>query len=182
MGTGEQYPHSETPHLSSGTIYDETALAKFQQGKPSANDHHYFKRVKIFALALLKMVVYAQSGGTIEVMGLMQGKTDSDSIIVMDAFTLHVVGTKIRVNAQAGAYEYMNVVGWYHSRLGYGCWLSGIDVSTQMLNQQFQEPFVAVVINLIRIVSTGKVEIEDFVGLAENYQKHRKKKRMNGMI
>ncbi|MBA0789694.1 hypothetical protein Gohar_014385, partial [Gossypium harknessii] len=53
------------------------------------------------------MVVYAQSGGTIEVMGLMQGKTDSDSIIVMDAFTLHVVGTKIRVNAQAGAYEYM---------------------------------------------------------------------------
>ncbi|XP_016720618.1 COP9 signalosome complex subunit 5b-like [Gossypium hirsutum] len=106
MGTGEQYPHGETPHLSSGTIYDETALAKFQQGKPSANDHHYFKSVKIFALALLKMVVYAQSGGSIEVMGLMQGKTDSDSI-VMDAFTLHVVGTKIRVNAQAGAYEYM---------------------------------------------------------------------------
>ncbi|POI25845.1 hypothetical protein CIB84_010406, partial [Bambusicola thoracicus] len=38
-----------------------------------------------------------------------------------------------------------NAIGWYHSHPGYGCWLSGIDVSTQMLNQQFQEPFVAVV-------------------------------------
>lgn len=31
-----------------------------------------------------------------------------------------------------------NVVGWYHSHPGYGCWLSGIDCSTQMLNQQYQ--------------------------------------------
>jgi proteasome lid subunit RPN8/RPN11 len=37
-------------------------------------------------------------------------------------------------------------LGWYHSHPGYGCWLSGIDVSTQMLNQQYQEPFVAVVV------------------------------------
>ena len=36
------------------------------------------------------------------------------------------------------------VVGWYHSHPGYGCWLSGIDVQTQMLYQQHQEPFVAV--------------------------------------
>jgi COP9 signalosome complex subunit 5 len=40
------------------------------------------------------------------------------------------------------------VVGWYHSHPGYGCWLSGIDVSTQTLNQQFQEPFVAIVVSL----------------------------------
>lgn len=40
-----------------------------------------------------------------------------------------------------------NAIGWYHSHPGYGCWLSGIDVSTQMLNQQFQEPFVAVVVS-----------------------------------
>ena len=25
-----------------------------------------------------------------------------------------------------------NVVGWYHSHPGYGCWLSGIDCSTQV--------------------------------------------------
>ncbi len=31
-----------------------------------------------------------------------------------------------------------NAVGWYHSHPGYGCWLSGIDVNTQMMNQQYQ--------------------------------------------
>jgi COP9 signalosome complex subunit 5 len=72
----------------------------------------------------------------------------------------YIAGTETRVNAQAQAYEYMTnyaenceavgrmekVVGWYHSHPGYGCWLSGIDVSTQTLNQQFQEPFVAIVV------------------------------------
>ena len=39
-----------------------------------------------------------------------------------------------------------NVIGWYHSHPGYGCWLSGIDVDTQMQNQQYQDPFVAIVV------------------------------------
>ena len=39
-----------------------------------------------------------------------------------------------------------NAIGWYHSHPGYGCWLSGIDVNTQMTNQRFQDPFVAVVV------------------------------------
>lgn len=29
-------------------------------------------------------------------------------------------------------------MGWYHSHPGYGCWLSGIDVGTQMTNQKYQ--------------------------------------------
>ncbi|KAM1022598.1 hypothetical protein ACFX15_042710 [Malus domestica] len=164
--------------------YDEAAQVKFQQEKPWANDPHYFKRVKISALALLKMVVHARSGGTIEVMGLMQGKTDGDAIIVMDAFALPVEGTETRVNAQADAYEYMvdysqtnkqagrleNVVGWYHSHPGYGCWLSGIDVSTQMLNQQYQEPFLAIVIDPTRTVSAGKVDIGAFRTYPDGYK------------
>lgn len=52
------------------------------------------------------------------------------------------------VNCQVGRLE--NAIGWYHSHPGYGCWLSGIDVSTQMLNQQFQEPFVAVVVSTVK--------------------------------
>ncbi|KAG2320965.1 hypothetical protein Bca52824_014178 [Brassica carinata] len=152
--------------------------------KPWATDPNYFKRVQISALALLKMVVHARSGGTIEIMGLMQGKTDGDTIIVMDAFALPVEGTETRVNAQADAYEYMveysqtnklagrleNVVGWYHSHPGYGCWLSGIDVSTQMLNQQYQEPFLAVVIDPTRTVSAGKVEIGAFRTYPEGHK------------
>lgn len=89
----------------------------------------------------------------------------------MDAFALPVEGTETRVNAQSQAYEYMtayiesakevgrleNAIGWYHSHPGYGCWLSGIDVSTQMLNQNFQEPFVAIVVDPVRTISAGKV-------------------------
>lgn len=164
--------------------YDEAANAKAQQEKAWNSDPHYFKKVKISALALLKMVVHARSGGTIEVMGLMQGKTDGDTFVVMDAFALPVEGTETRVNAQADAYEYMvdystinkqvgrleNVVGWYHSHPGYGCWLSGIDVSTQMLNQQFQEPFLAVVIDPTRTVSAGKVEIGAFRTYPQGYK------------
>jgi COP9 signalosome complex subunit 5 len=87
--------------------YDDASQARAQQEKPWANDPHHFRRAKISALALLKMVVHARAGGTIEVMGLMQGKCEGDAIIVMDAFALPVEGTETRVNAQADAYEYM---------------------------------------------------------------------------
>ena len=49
-----------------------------------------------------------------------------------------------RFTIQVGRLE--NAIGWYHSHPGYGCWLSGIDVTTQMTNQQYQDPFVAVVV------------------------------------
>lgn len=68
---------------------------------------HFFKDIKISALALLKMVMHARSGGTMEVMGLLLGKVDANTMIVMDSFALPVEGTETRVNAQAQAYEYM---------------------------------------------------------------------------
>ena len=55
-----------------------------------------------------------------------------------------------------------NALGWYHSHPGYGCWLSGIDVGTQMLNQQYQEPWVAIVVDPIRTMSAGKVHLGAF--------------------
>jgi len=133
---------------------------------------------------LLKMVMHARSGGTLEVMGLLLGKVDGNTMIVMDAFALPVEGTETRVNAQAQAYEYMtayieaaklagrleNAIGWYHSHPGYGCWLSGIDVSTQMLNQNYQEPFVAIVIDPTRTISAGKVCIGAFRTYPKGYK------------
>ena len=68
---------------------------------------HYFKYIKVSALALLKMVMHARSGGNLEVMGLLLGKVDGNTMIVMDCFALPVEGTETRVNAQAQAYEYM---------------------------------------------------------------------------
>ena len=40
-------------------------------------------------------------------MGLLLGKVDGNTMIVMDNFALPVEGTETRVNAQAQAYEYM---------------------------------------------------------------------------
>jgi COP9 signalosome complex subunit 5 len=151
----------EVPSLNELYKFDEEAHRKLLNDKPWEKSVDYFKNVKISALALLKMVTHARSGGNIEVMGLMLGKVDGQTMIVMDSFALPVEGTETRVNAHAQAYEYMvtytanakqvgrleNVIGWYHSHPGYGCWLSGIDVSTQMLNQQFQEPWLAVVVS-----------------------------------
>jgi COP9 signalosome complex subunit 5 len=51
--------------------------------------------------------MHARSGGSIEVMGMMQGKVQGNTIIIMDAFALPVEGTETRVNAQAEGYEYM---------------------------------------------------------------------------
>jgi len=55
-----------------------------------------------------------------------------------------------------------NIVGWYHSHPGYGCWLSGIDVATQLNNQMYLDPFLAIVIDPNRTISAGKVEIGAF--------------------
>ena len=39
---------------------------------------------------------------------------------------------------------------------------TGIDCSTQMLNQQFQEPFLAIVVDPVRTMASGKVEVGAF--------------------
>jgi len=130
------------------------------------------------------MVMHARSGGQYEIMGLMQGYISGSTIVVTDAFRLPVEGTETRVNAQEEANEYMvnflqrareagrleNAVGWYHSHPGYGCWLSGVDVNTQMQQQLYSDPFVAVVIDPDRTISAGKVEIGAFRTYPEDYK------------
>lgn len=119
-------------------------------------------------------------------MGLMLGYVEHETFIVTDAMRLPVEGTETRVNAQDEANEYMinflqksresgqleNAVGWYHSHPGYGCWLSGIDVATQHTQQQFSDPFLAVVIDPHRTISAGKVEIGAFRTYPEGYKPH----------
>jgi len=171
----------DTDHLYK---YDHKKYQEYLSSRPWKNDPHYFKKVKISAIALLKIVMHARSGGTIEVMGLMIGKIEGDTMYVMDSFALPVEGTETRVNAQTEGYEYMveylnlikqvgrqeNALGWYHSHPGYGCWLSGIDVSTQMLNQQFQDPWLAMVVDPVRTISSGKVELGAFRTYPESYK------------
>jgi COP9 signalosome complex subunit 5 len=161
---------------------------KLAEEAPWKKDPSFFKKVKISALALTKMVLHAESGGDIEVMGLMQGKVREDTFYVLDAFPLPVEGTETRVNAGDSANEFMvsytetseqllsndYVVGWYHSHPGYGCWLSGIDVATEDLYQQHGEPFIAVVIDPKRTLSNGKTEIGAFRTFDESVAKKSK--------
>mmetsp|Transcript_17107 Transcript_17107/g.16987 ORF Transcript_17107/g.16987 Transcript_17107/m.16987 type:complete len:314 (+) Transcript_17107:61-1002(+) len=163
--------------------FDEDANDRLLDQHPWTSDEHYFTKVRISAVALIKMVMHAVSGGNIEVMGLMQGKVIGREFIVLDAFGLPVEGTETRVNAGASANEYMvnhvtmgesvgkteGTCGWYHSHPGYGCWLSGIDVNTQKLHQQAEDPYLAIVIDPIRTISSGKVEIGCFRTFPDNY-------------
>lgn len=157
--------------------YDGEDQKALQEKKLWRTDPNHFKKVRISAVALIKMVMHARSGGNIEVMGLMQGFVENGALVITDAFRLPVEGTETRVNAQDEANEYIvefprlcreqgarqeNVVGWYHSHPGYGCWLSGIDVGTQHQWQTYNDPFVAVVIDPHRTISAGKVEIGAF--------------------
>lgn len=178
------------PHRDALYTYSQPEQNKFNDAKPWATNPHYFTSVRISAVALLKMVMHARSGGHLEVMGLMLGKVEANTFIVTDSLRLPVEGTETRVNAQDEANEYMitflerardsgqmeNAVGWYHSHPGYGCWLSGIDVGTQKAQQTFTDPFVAVVIDPDRTISAGKVEIGAFRTYPEDYVKEREKK------
>ncbi|GAB7357946.1 hypothetical protein MBLNU230_g0113t1 [Neophaeotheca triangularis] len=164
--------------------YDQAEQNKINAAKPWRVDPNHFKYVRISAVALIKMVMHARSGGNIEVMGLMLGYVQHETFIITDAVRLPVEGTETRVNAQSEADEYMvqylasarqagqleNAAGWYHSHPGYGCWLSGIDVSTQALQQSFQDPFLAVVIDPDRTISAGKVEIGAFRTYPDGYK------------
>ncbi|KAL2017877.1 hypothetical protein VTK56DRAFT_1581 [Thermocarpiscus australiensis] len=162
--------------------YNPSSQSDINAKRPWASDPHYFKTVRISAVALIKMVMHARAGGPLEVMGIMQGYVDGPALVVTDAFRLPVEGTETRVNAQGDAVEYLvqylslcrhesraeNVIGWYHSHPGYGCWLSGIDVATQQL-QQLQGPMVAVVVDPDRTVSANRVDIGAFRTYPDNY-------------
>ncbi|BEI90328.1 uncharacterized protein CcaverHIS019_0303980 [Cutaneotrichosporon cavernicola] len=164
-------------------LYSVEEERQLEGQAPWETDPHYFQTVKISAVALIKMAIHARSGGQYEIMGVMYGRVRDHTFWITDAVALPVQGTETRVNAGNEAMEYMvefhsarnaagqneNQRGWYHSHPGYGCWLSGIDVDTQMTNQTHQDPYLAVVIDPNRTVSAGKVEIGAFRTYPQGY-------------
>jgi COP9 signalosome complex subunit 5 len=84
--------------------YDEQQLQiLLSKERPWKTNPEHFKKVRISAVALIKMALHAQSGGEIEVMGVMQGYPVGDTMYVMDVFGLPVVGTETRVSANDDA-------------------------------------------------------------------------------
>merc|ERR1711967_211534 len=132
------------------------------------------EKVYISSLALLKMLKHGRAGVPMEVMGLMLGQfVDDYTINCVDVFAMPQSGTSVSVEAvdpvfqtkmldmlkQTGRPEM--VVGWYHSRPGFGCWLSGVDVNTQQSFEALNQRCVAVVVDPIQSVK-GKVVIDAF--------------------
>jgi len=60
---------------------------------------------------------------------------------------------------QTGRHEY--VIGWYHSHPGFGCWLSFVDVKTQISFEKMHHRSVAVVIDPVQSVK-GRVVMDCF--------------------
>ena len=151
--------------------------------RPWKKDPHYFKHCKISAVALIKMVMHAKAGDEMEVMGCMQGFPVGETMYVLDVIPLPEEGTETRVSTSEKGEQYLinhidvsesvarpeNVVGWYHSHPGYGCWLSGIDVQTQQQKQMIEDPALAIVVDPKMTMSAGKVEIGVFRAYSNDY-------------
>eukprot|EP01061_Rhynchopus_euleeides_P046149 TRINITY_DN8644_c0_g1_i1.p1 TRINITY_DN8644_c0_g1~~TRINITY_DN8644_c0_g1_i1.p1 ORF type:complete len:351 (+),score=111.72 TRINITY_DN8644_c0_g1_i1:57-1109(+) len=161
---------------------------------PWKKSPRYFERVKMSALALVKIVMHAKtgkgkagrissdSGNWIEVMGVMQGYVQDGCFVVLDSFALPVEAHEVECNLTQEATEYLvtyiekagkvgkgePVVGWYHSHPGYQCFLSKTDCISQRRYQQYSDPFLAVVVDPVRTISTGKVEVKAFRTLPES--------------
>lgn len=109
-----------------------------------------------------------------EVMGLMLGEyVDEFTISVVDVFSMPQCGNSVSVESIDPVYQATmldmirrvnrpeTVVGWYHSHPGFGCWLSGIDISTQESFERLDERAVGLVIDPIQSVK-GTVVIDCF--------------------
>lgn len=62
--------------------------------RPHKSNPRFFKKVKISILALIKMLNHTLMGGTIEVMGILQGFFNRNGeFYIMDSFALPVEAT-----------------------------------------------------------------------------------------
>ncbi|KAJ9466499.1 COP9 signalosome complex subunit 5 [Diplonema papillatum] len=173
---------------------DPAKMKQLHKEAPWKQRARHFTKVKMSALALVKIVMHAKtgkgkagrissdSGNWIEVMGVMQGYVENDTFVILDSFALPVEAHEVECYMNQAATEYLityiqyaeqigkgePMVGWYHSHPGYRCFLSKMDCTGQRRYQQYSDPFVAVVIDPVRTISTGKVEIKAFRTLPEN--------------
>lgn len=99
------------------------------------------------------MLKHARAGVPLEVMGLLIGEVIDDyAIKVVDVFAMPQSGTSVSVESVDPVYQQDMldmlkqtqrtevVVGWYHSHPSFGCWLSSVDINTQVLIAPLSNP------------------------------------------
>ena len=168
---------------------DKKSSEALQKSKPWKTDHKYFKEVHVSMIAAIKIMMHAKTGqgkgkyfdadkgNWVEVMGLMQGHIKDRSFIVTDSFAIPVEASEVEAvmgdEAAAYMFEYVRhcdqlkkpdcgAIGWYHSHPGLTCFMSGTDVPTQQTNQAFQDPWLAIVVDPVKTMATGKLEIKAY--------------------
>jgi len=147
--------------------------------KPWMSDAKYFKKCRVSHSAAIKMLQHALAGvdagqdrgsKPLEIMGLLLGRTEGESIVVLDSFPLPVEGSETKVMAddekimvfmtnlseQIELSYQERLIGWYHShpfdvKEHSNCFLSQTDIQTQLMWQRGLDPrWVAIVIDPLR--------------------------------
>lgn len=161
-------------------VFDEKYNDSYFKSHPWRADDLHFKKVFISSLAAMKIVDHAIRGGNKEICGYLMGFARDGIFYVLDAFEMPIIGTGARVEvagqmgekAQEASAEYMELmsklgrehpyIGWYHSHPGFGCWLSGIDVTTERQLEMGYQTFFALVVDPYRTKSNKKIEFGCF--------------------
>ncbi|SMN21335.1 similar to Saccharomyces cerevisiae YDL216C RRI1 Catalytic subunit of the COP9 signalosome (CSN) complex [Maudiozyma saulgeensis] len=175
--------HAQSQHTKVDPSQQQiiTACVKDNQSKSDAGrvkrNPRYYQDVLISKFCCQQILQHAISGGDNEIMGMLVGVTHGSTFIVTQSFPLPILGTETTVNAMSESYEYMvqymnsifsdvdkmnHIVGWYHSHPGYDCWLSKTDMTTQNLNQSYQDPYLAIVVDPKKSVEQGAIRIGAF--------------------
>jgi len=177
--------------------YDEESINKQHKERPWKQTHNYFQDVRINVLAATKMVKHAVAGVNrgkkkgglpIEVMGLLVGRPNGKTLIVMDCIELPVEGSETRVVADdekvLGFMTRMQdriemlrkdrFIGWYHSHpfdvaAQSNAFFSATDVNTQLMWQLQFGKWVGIVVDPLRCLAKQKVELGCFMAYPPNY-------------
>jgi COP9 signalosome complex subunit 5 len=177
--------------------YDDAAMMKQWKEKPWKSDPMFFQNVRINVLAATKMVKHAVSGVhrgrkkgglPIEVMGLLLGRTDGSTIIIMDAIELPIEGSETKVVADdesvLGFMTRMQdrveelrkdrFIGWYHSHpfdvgVHSNAFFSATDVNTQLMWQLQFGKWVGIVVDPLRSLFKQKIELDTFMAYPPSY-------------
>mmetsp|Transcript_28915 Transcript_28915/g.46970 ORF Transcript_28915/g.46970 Transcript_28915/m.46970 type:complete len:340 (-) Transcript_28915:150-1169(-) len=175
--------------------HDQKKIDQLEEEKPWKKDPRSYSKCKISALAAMRMLKHTLRGVEkgrardkgkglpLEVMGLMVGRPQEDSIIILDALPLPCDGFESEwdVNIGEKATRYMlelseqlekrgqkeRIIGWYHSHpfevgVYNNCFMSAIDVNTQSNNQLAVPHWTGVVIDPLRCVAKSKLEMAAF--------------------
>ncbi len=176
--------------------HDEAKIKELETKKPWASNPKFFSNCRVSALAAMRMLKHsmrgvkkgrARDGGKglpLEVMGLMVGRPQGDTVVILDAIPLPCDGFESEWNVNIGekAATFMveineqiekrnqkeKLIGWYHSHpfdVGAhdNCFMSAIDVNTQTMNQLGTSKYwTAIVVDPLRCMEKGRLCMRSF--------------------